>query len=393
LKRIKSFKSFELSEKLGVFEGNIEFAELIYDRLLEEFKKEYGSKLDSYADIEYGKAGILMFPVTDIYNNLLRQKVEKNKTKVDLKEDIVFLLILDKSKDSSKPDYLKLGGASFSFDPYLDKNETGLSYGALIKYTIRRNSTNEELVYPNRYVDILDYLIKEKFDIIKTLSHESKHLIDSILGTMSKYDKEEYRIVTTVMKEYISELLGSPTPETKLFAGFLHDNYFLTRSENLVKPTEIAALMKLKGVKKEEFVSFLDQNPGVKKLREMSKRSYSELRNLDPKKLQNFLNKLGVKTQNFLRHTAFDRGEGGSNMPPEDYYKTDLFQKDLEDTIQDVREKSNVILKNTLENLEGASDEEIKKKSEKLFSDAENKVRGESEKMLRKIYKLYDLAG
>ena len=177
MKRIKSFKSFELSEKLGVFEGNIEFAELIYDRLLEEFKKEYGGSLEDYADANSSRSNVILsFPVTDIYNNLLRQKIEKNKTRVDLKSDIVITLILDQYKDVSKPDYLKMRGATFSFDIQR------VGWGASIKYSIKRNSENKELKYPNRYLDILDYLVKEKSEVIKAFAHEVKHLIDFILG-------------------------------------------------------------------------------------------------------------------------------------------------------------------------------------------------------------------
>lgn len=391
MKRIKSFKSFELSEKLGVFEGNIEFAELIYDRLLEEFKKEYGGSLEDYADANSSRSNVILsFPVTDIYNNLLRQKIEKNKTRVDLKSDIVITLILDQYKDVSKPDYLKMRGASFSFDIQR------VGWGASIKYSIKRNSENKELKYPNRYLDILDYLVKEKSEVIKAFAHEAKHLIDSILGKIREDDQKEYLIVSNASKGYALELLGSPTPEAKLFREFLFDNYFITRAENLVRPTEIATHMKLNGTKKDEFLSFLDESPEVKKLREISKRSYSELRNIDPEKLRSFLDKLGKGTKAYVDDEAFyknfyiDKREG---MSKADYRQTDVYKKDLDDTIRDFRKKSNVILKNTLENLEGASDEEIKKKSEKLFSDAEKKVRGESEKMLRKIYKLYDLAG
>lgn len=404
-----------MSEKLGVFEGNIEFAELVYDRLLEEFKKEYGRELERDTSGETirnisGRSDFLKIQVTDIYDNILRQKIEKWKLKIPkFNGEIYFILDLYSSKNDENPEGLSKKGAKFNLDPYYVPPQAGteegeLTFGALITYIISRNSHKSGSIYPNRLQDILDYLIEKKVEIIRTISHETKHLIDTLIGTRNKSNQKEYEVITWTMQEYMRKLISGGTPSTdKLFKEILMDLYFINKAENLVRPTEIAAHMKLTGVKKEEFISFLDQNPIVKRLREMSKRSYSELRNVEPNELRYFLGELLNQTENTLSGNMINIFRDREKMTnphyeysADHYVKysySDFFRKDLDNLlVKEFGKKYNVILKNMTGDTKKYSDEEIKNKSEKLFSDIEKKVREESQKILRKIYKLYDLA-
>ena len=407
-----------MSEKLGVFEGNIEFAELVYDRLLEEFKKEYGRDLERDTSGETirnisGGRDLLKIQVTDIYDNILRQKIEKWKLKIPkFNGEIYFILDLHSSKNDENPEGLSKKGAKFNLDPYYvppqeaGTEKGGLTFGALITYNISRNSHKSGSIYPNRLQDILDYLIEKKVEIIRTISHETKHLIDTLIGTRNKSNQKEYEVIIGTMKKYMSKLISGGTPSIdKLFQEILMDLYFINKAENLVRPTEIAAHMKLTGVKKEEFISFLDQNPIVKRLREMSKRSYSELRNVEPNELRYFLGELLDQTENTLSGNMInifrDREKmtnphyeySGNDYLEYKYSSSDFFRKDLDNLlVKEFGKKYNVILKNMTGDTKKYSDEEIKNKSEKIFSDIEKKVREESQKILRKIYKLYDLA-
>lgn len=111
--------------------------------------------------------------------------------------------------------------------------------------------------------DVIDLCVRDKDNIVSTLAHELKHSYFNFKKpTESIARRAHYGAYTS---------LSFPIKEVRDFMFFV---YFTTFAENIVRPTEVASLMKSKGIKKEEFMNFLFDNDTYKTLKRIHNWSF-----------------------------------------------------------------------------------------------------------------------
>jgi hypothetical protein len=127
------------------------------------------------------------------------------------------------------------------------------------------------LAGPNEVInkqEVIEFIEKEKPEILSSLTHELKHAYDS-------FKKSEEPLASTA--KYASTQ-GIWLGEVKPLNNFLYNVYFIHAVENLVRPSEIAGRMAAAGVTKKEFYNFLTNDRVFKKLKEIQNFTYSDLR-------------------------------------------------------------------------------------------------------------------
>ena len=112
--------------------------------------------------------------------------------------------------------------------------------------------------------DMYESFTKDSIETISILAHELKHRYDKSkkkvgqLGKLSKY------------QVYASSGIRFGIP---VIDDFMRKSYFISSIENLVRPTEIAARMKLKGVTRDQFYEFITNDPTfveIKNIRDLT---------------------------------------------------------------------------------------------------------------------------
>lgn len=125
-------------------------------------------------------------------------------------------------------------------------------------------------------LDFFEFFKKNKNSMISGLSHELKHAYDHFKSKFS--DPKERSIYSAVS--------GKHTGVDALDI-LLHDIYFTTMTENLVRPSEIVADIKNNKISQKEFLKFLTNSVIYKNLKRISNFSYSNLRKQLENEIQN----------------------------------------------------------------------------------------------------------
>jgi hypothetical protein len=131
-----------------------------------------------------------------------------------------------------------------------------------------------------KYGDLYDEFISDKLHTISVMSHEVMHRFNR--------QKQEHELIggTADYNVYASSGLRFGIP---VINDFMRYSYFIQKSENIVRPTEIASRMIQKGVKKQDFYDFMvndDVFTELKRIREFSydylmERLYEEMDSVD----------------------------------------------------------------------------------------------------------------
>lgn len=115
--------------------------------------------------------------------------------------------------------------------------------------------------------DVYHFLKKNSYELIPTLSHELKHAYDSFKKTTQPLsDTPEYQSKI--------KFSGFGIRPLKMFFHFL---YLSTLVETLVKPTEVAARMRLDNVKQTKFLEFLLNDKTFQEFMEMKNFTLEQL--------------------------------------------------------------------------------------------------------------------
>jgi hypothetical protein len=233
-----------LKEALGVPEGNVGSAKELYDLILEEMR---GIDFDSMEEEYY----------IQIPNSFYINDYEIDG--VNFTMEIVEYSGID-----------EVDVASFGYVPATTNltNKKGIKLvhgfgdGVDIKCV---------LVVPEHdweFKDVYDFFVKNKVLVTKNLSHELMHSYDM-------YKKQERSVYKTAMYHTYSKMsLG-----IKPIDNFIHNLYFVHSIENIVRPSELASEMDLRGITQKEFINFLNDNDVYTKLREISNFSVENLKN------------------------------------------------------------------------------------------------------------------
>jgi len=139
-----------------------------------------------------------------------------------------------------------------------------------------KTKLNMALAVPEDWTEqgVIDYINKSKVSTVSSLTHELKHEYDDFKKPISKLSDRAYYVAAR-------ELMGS---DIRPFNRLMFDLYYFTNIENLVRPSELAAKVKIGGVTKKEFRDFIrDEYDRIREIRNFNVNDFiTELKNYIP---------------------------------------------------------------------------------------------------------------
>ena len=343
----------QLNEILGVPDNIVETAEEIYNLLLKKLPRGKNIPSDSYNSpfILNGNFRIADFQFNEVDVPIKVTDFES------LDEILLFALNIELSvKDENITKYKNVSSKKLIVGLVLGK-PTSFDYG-----------------------EIYNFIRSQKDQITDSLSHELMHAYDHYKRPYeSKSGRSEYDAVR-------GHNFGIPVVDT-----FLHDIYYLTFTENIVRPSELASAIKNNQVSQEEFLDFLRSNQVYRNLRRINNFTVSNFKEKIKKEMK-FVN-------TFLQNINSDKVNSSDEEKVDeimrliwvnvtnwkiDNFKERLTENFLEEIIGFQGEKERVFRRfiNRIIKLDSP---------EKFFSFYTNYFHEISDRMIRKIAKLYTL--
>lgn len=140
----------------------------------------------------------------------------------------------------------------------------------------------------NIYQEALDDMIENKHLYIRYISHELKHVFDYYKMKKSSFNKAATYDV--IMNTYYN---------VDAIDNFLFNLYYTNEAENLVRNTEISTEIKLKGITKSQFKSFLNELDIYKKLKSIRTFKFDDIKSkliiTEIPKIKKYLKKSNTK--------------------------------------------------------------------------------------------------
>ena len=268
-----------LREAVGVPEGIVETAELVYRQVMDQIKS-----MDSLDD-------------DDEINLNLRLNGDYRISDYKFKRiDLILEIIRTNNVDKGT-----IAGMSFNFKSELDNS----SFKLIHKPTKNKIELTITIGIPEDgdLFSVVEELENEKQLTISSLTHELMHAYDKFKSPESKpetrADYDAYKNVRFGIEP---------------IDDFLHNLYFIHSIENVVRPSEIASDLKQGNIDKQGFLDFLKDNRVYKKLKEINSFTYEGLK----KELLNHVDIIRLRMEN----------SGLDNIPETD--------EELVDTILDL---------------------------------------------------------
>jgi hypothetical protein len=362
-----------INEALGVPDYILDAAEMLYDVVERDIKSI--NKIEN----EYNFDGKIDFVLGN------KKKIDSYELKVNIEE------IED---EEGVLDIISMGmGGSFGFNRnvYMKENEPSSTLELTITFAVGETWEPEGLIKK---------MEEEKDEQVASLAHEIKHKYDKqskkfgLIGADAEYQATQRR-----------GTFGIPVID-RVFFRYL---YYISGIENLVRPTEVASLMRSKGITKSNFMEFLKNN-----------RVFTELVEIKNFTFNDFISKLkeqGVRMDALIDHV----GEDPSNMSIDEKInrvlevtyidlvnnKMEMFVRMTEHAMDDFLKfgaQLGILPPNAEERLEELQKTNMirqkfmnyvmkyEKNPTKFFEDEFEKFNYVSNKMLKKIGKLYDMA-
>ena len=234
MKHIKRFELFEMA--MGVPEGNVEMANLAYQRLLKITDGEITELLED-EPIRLKLLG--QFKINDF---------EFNTVSIDItvsESDTLY----DQGRGP------ELAGMSFKDNAEIEKKDNKFFFKSSSNGVVRLG-INIAVPFLDMEPDNLREFFKEKkVSMVASLSHEFKHAYDTFKKPIAKAsDRTEYVAI------------GNVCFGIKPIDNFFYQLYFTTTIENLVRPSELAGAIDAGEIDKEKFMDFLKDNRTYKQL-------------------------------------------------------------------------------------------------------------------------------
>jgi hypothetical protein len=248
-----------LTEALGVPENILESAEKLYKNI-----KIYIDNLDD--------------PIEDTYT--FNKKISLRISEMMINEVEVELGFTE----TTQVDEVRYYSMSYSHKSKFDDRKLKI----VDKPFAGKINLNIDFAYPpgSTMDDVKNYFNKESIDITSSLAHELKHSFDAT--------KTPGRTVKSMSSYLGVQRTNFPF---KPISDFLFNLYFIHGIENLVRPTEIASLLKSNNVKKRDFYNFLLDSNLYNKLKMVNNFTYSNMVNElkdDSENVKDFLEHIGV---------------------------------------------------------------------------------------------------
>jgi len=352
-----------LTEKMGVPEGIIDSAKLIYSQVVDILGSEKQNKTlglkDHQATVEYDLTGDYRISDSEF-------------------DSLSFLFNYDEISDNMKDQAPIVASMA-----YRQINQKDFK-----TFTILTIDTNGELRFSidiavtteNTFGDIYNLFVRDKEVMISSLAHELKHSYDFL---------KKDRIPMVSFAKYIT--VSNTRFNIKAFDDLLFNLYFIHDVESLVRNTEIATLMDLNDVDKENFESFLGDQKIYKTLQKIKNFTYSGLRT----ELLNDIDNV---------REVFDNN--GIDLPTDDDQAIDMALELIYKTLVDKQGSKyhSMLSSSVFEDLFGLSDEkqmEVERFVQQLtrfrsyedfYKYLEKDFQKTGTNVLKKITKLYDMA-
>lgn len=242
LKHIKLFEQFT-NEALGVPSNLVNSAKLIYDKIINQIS--YSGKARTIMNRNYSLVD--QFMVGDhTFNRInfrMSIRVDPNITKVALAGANAT------SQSVTSPNLKRLRNVS-------DPTEAEMGF-------IFANDTVEFDA-----VEIKNYLIDKRHEIIGIISHELKHA----------YDGVKKRVTSSVQRAEYSAYSNIGFGELEPISDFFNHFYFVHKIENLVRASEVAGEMESIGITQKQFYNFITNSDLFKRLSKLRTYTYENFR-------------------------------------------------------------------------------------------------------------------
>jgi hypothetical protein len=240
---IKKYLSF-ITERLGVPDKIIDSATNLYDLILSHFEDK-SSDTSTLSEGEYKTDLPIKIEIADLKFKSFQFRVNLLTHESDDKVDIISWGV------ASMPD------STDDYKLYYDKKLIDK-----IKLFINFAITDE-----TKFSDIYEYIKKERSRTIGILSHELKHVYDKyMIGKIFLEDVVDYSTWSHTRTGF------RPIDE------FIYYMYFISKTESLVRTSELAGEIVTSGITKSEFKEFLDEHSTYQNLIDIKKFSFQGLK-------------------------------------------------------------------------------------------------------------------
>lgn len=145
------------------------------------------------------------------------------------------------------------------------------------------------------YNELQSFFEKNKNEIVENFSHELKHAYDH---HKKEYDKVEDR---AIYQGTVGLGVGIDAIDR-----FIHDLYYISANENLVRPSEILSAIKSNKISQKDFLNFLTNNTtyqNLKRIQNFDFQTFTEEILSKPKQVNKFLKKIGLDPTNMRDKT------------------------------------------------------------------------------------------
>ena len=234
-----------ITEALGVPDAVLDAAEQVFDSVAQNIKS-IRTKRDEYTF--RGNVGVQL----------------GDKKKIDIDDYELTVNVVHPDDYNEEPQIMSMGMVQqFNFDRNIMMKRIQKSSTAEIEINYAVSDNWE----PS---DLYNTLMKSKTKHLASIAHELKH----------KYDKQSKEI-DLIGREalYHSTMKMGRSAIPAIDSGFMRALYFVSMAENLVRPVEIASIMKSKNITKSQFKDFL-----------MKTNVYKELQNIKNYTFDDFIN-------------------------------------------------------------------------------------------------------
>ena len=234
-----------ISEALGVPDTILDVAEQVFDSVAQDIKS-IRTKKDEY--IFRGNVGVQL----------------GDKKKIDIDDYELTVSVVYPDDYDEEPQIMSMGMVQqFNFDRNIMMKRTQQSSTAEIEIDYAVSDNWEP-------IDLYNTLMKSKTKHLASIAHELKH----------KYDKQSKKI-DLIGREalYHSTMKMGRSGIPAIDSVFMRALYFVSMTENLVRPVEIASINKSKNITKSQFKDFL-----------MKTDVYRELQNIKNYTFDDFIN-------------------------------------------------------------------------------------------------------
>ena len=365
---ILNFKQF-INEALGVPEGGDENGEIIYNRFIQSFKKEFKKSflIDNILEMD----GKVKF---DYYFSI---NIHIGELKIDKCE--IFVNI----KDSNKKDCIELQSLGvYNRAEYIEsidkvKHHTDLPVQININFLCDKESYTD---------DLISYIEKDvvKNEIISALSHELMHVYNHYKHAILSVDKFA---VDNTYTELSSGSYFNILCVRKLF----YNLYYISNPETPTRNPEVSSLLRSNKVTKKNFEKFLSNTRVYKNLMEIKNFSFSK-----------FKDELRNSEKEIDQYFKFNNELDNIKLPIDK--KIDIVLKDIRKIIEGTSLlELKKILVQSVEDLNELPDNKLQKIKELMnkqeykkndinyyFGKLENMLNKKAEYSIRKISKLFD---